>query len=153
MYHFIFSLWSICYADVYRHESGRFCNLPFFLTYFLSFHLSRVCFYIKIAVLCYIGDSWHAACKRTHNHSTAAWDRASTVDPSGVRWWWKYCNVNSGKSSILLFHVTVQLTKFYISGSKETKIKLCTLCLSIYIKKSHKTCVTPFITQERLYLC
>ena len=29
----IFSLWSICYIDVYRGESGRCRTLPFFLTY------------------------------------------------------------------------------------------------------------------------
>ena len=32
----IFSLGSLCYADVYRHESGRCRTLPFFLT-FLSY--------------------------------------------------------------------------------------------------------------------
>ena len=42
---------------VYRHESGRCRTLPFFLT-FLSFHLSRIFFYIKFLLLnldsCYI---------------------------------------------------------------------------------------------------
>ena len=45
--YFIFSLGSTCYADVYRRESRRCCTLPFFLTYFLSFHLSRFSFYIN----------------------------------------------------------------------------------------------------------
>ena len=44
---FIFSPWSIDSADVYRHESGRCCTLLFFLTYLLSFHLSRFSFYIS----------------------------------------------------------------------------------------------------------
>ena len=44
--YFIFSLGSLCSSDVYRRESGRFRTLPFFLTFFLSFHLSRFSFYI-----------------------------------------------------------------------------------------------------------
>ena len=31
----IFSLGSFCPSDVYRHESGRCCTLPFFLTFFI----------------------------------------------------------------------------------------------------------------------
>ena len=36
---FIFPLGSLRYADVYRHESGRCCTLPFFLTFFYHFTL------------------------------------------------------------------------------------------------------------------
>ena len=42
---FVFSLGSLCYTDVYRCDSGRCHNLPFFL----SFQLSRVFFYINIS--------------------------------------------------------------------------------------------------------
>ena len=38
---FIFSQGSICYNDVYRHESGRCRTFPFFLTYFFIIQLSR----------------------------------------------------------------------------------------------------------------
>ena len=31
-------LLTLCYKDVYRHESGRCCSLPFFLTFFISLH-------------------------------------------------------------------------------------------------------------------
>ena len=33
--HFIFSQSSFCPSNVYRHESGRCCTLPFFLTFFI----------------------------------------------------------------------------------------------------------------------
>ena len=32
---FIFSPGSLCYSNVYRHESGRYCTLPFFITFFI----------------------------------------------------------------------------------------------------------------------
>ena len=35
--YFIFSLDSLCSNDVHRHESGRCCILPFFLTFFPTF--------------------------------------------------------------------------------------------------------------------
>ena len=34
--YFIFSLGFFCSSDVYRHESGRCCTLPCFLTFFIS---------------------------------------------------------------------------------------------------------------------
>ena len=46
----VFTLIFLCCADVYRYESGRCCTLLPFLTYFLSFHLSRFSFYINIYV-------------------------------------------------------------------------------------------------------
>ena len=50
-----FSPWSISYVDVYRCESCRCCTLPF-LTYFLSFHLSRFSSYINT------GTVWEFNC-------------------------------------------------------------------------------------------
>ena len=35
MLYFIFSLRSLCYGDVYRHESGSCRTFPFFLTFFI----------------------------------------------------------------------------------------------------------------------
>ena len=46
--YFIFSLGSLYYSDVYTRESGRCRTIPFFLTFFLSFHLFRFSFCINI---------------------------------------------------------------------------------------------------------
>ena len=48
--YFIFSLGSLFCSDVYRHEPGRCCTLPFFLTFILSFHLSRFFFYVNFII-------------------------------------------------------------------------------------------------------
>ena len=46
--YFIFSLGFLRSSSVYRYKSGRGCHtLPFFFTFFLSFHLSKFSFYIN----------------------------------------------------------------------------------------------------------
>ena len=65
---YLFFLHSPCSITVYRHESGRCCSFPSFLTNFLSFHLFRFSFYINnlfyfiFCVYCFIltlSTSWN----------------------------------------------------------------------------------------------
>ena len=91
-----FLLWSVCSSDVYRHESGRCCSLPFFLIYFLSNINSkssyRYCIqkYIIIAFLVK-PPYWCASCKnilcvlyKWMKKLTSALETVATSDKSAI---------------------------------------------------------------------
>ena len=55
--YFIFSLGYLCYEDVYRQESGRWCSLHFFLTFLLSFSLTQCLLTSAQCDSFYVGES------------------------------------------------------------------------------------------------
>ena len=102
---YLFSSSSVHSSDVYGKYPGKCRSISFFLTYFLSFYLSRFSFYINIVKI-YVNSAhlpWHKNFWSAQNLSTSvapsmSWDYIFDTDPYVAHW--AKLSVNSNHDEI-----------------------------------------------------